>query len=332
MSPAWNLDQLLEPVSEEQPCGEDLEYTLLPALDAFRVFGQSTPYEAVPDWVQVQNQSLEGLKKSRDLRLLAYLGAASLRTDGMASFSWTLAASAAWLETWWDTTYPLVDEDAMLRRNALNCFGDPIATVDGLRRAALVASRQHGRFSLRDVEMASGLVSPAQDEARPDEAQIAAAFAAMPFEELEGLIACVGQTLDSVRRIDQAMRSKGGGEEAAPGFEPLVALLGRMSKVLATHRAARPEAASDEGAAWDEGVEGGGGGTGVPGAVRSREDAIRVLDLVADFFRRTEPSSPVPLFLERAKRLVSKDFLEVLADIAPDALPQARAAGGVRDE
>ena len=68
------------------------------------------------------------------------------------------------------------------------------------------------------------------------------------------------------------------------------------------------------------------------GVIKSREDAIRALDAVAEFFRRNEPSSPVPLFCDRAKRLVSKDFLEVLADIAPEALAQARAAGGVRGE
>ena len=66
------------------------------------------------------------------------------------------------------------------------------------------------------------------------------------------------------------------------------------------------------------------------GAIRSREDAIRALDAVAEFFRRNEPSSPIPLFIDRAKRLVSKDFLEVLADVAPDAVAQARAAGGFR--
>ena len=66
------------------------------------------------------------------------------------------------------------------------------------------------------------------------------------------------------------------------------------------------------------------------GAIRSRQDAIRALDAVAQFFRQHEPSSPIPLFLERAKRLVSKDFLEVLADIAPEAIPQARAAGGLK--
>jgi type VI secretion system protein ImpA len=65
------------------------------------------------------------------------------------------------------------------------------------------------------------------------------------------------------------------------------------------------------------------------GSIRTRQDAIRALDAVADYFRRNEPSSPIPLFVERAKRLVAKDFLEVLADIAPDALAQARAAGGI---
>jgi hypothetical protein len=37
------------------------------------------------------------------------------------------------------------------------------------------------------------------------------------------------------------------------------------------------------------------------------------------------------LFIERAKRLVAKDFLEVLADIVPDAMDQAKAASGIRE-
>src|SRR5262249_55433489 len=44
------------------------------------------------------------------------------------------------------------------------------------------------------------------------------------------------------------------------------------------------------------------------------------------------PSSPIPLFVERAKHLVAKDFLEVLADIAPDALAVAKSAGGLKGE
>jgi hypothetical protein len=35
--------------------------------------------------------------------------------------------------------------------------------------------------------------------------------------------------------------------------------------------------------------------------------------------------------VDRAKRLVAKDFLEVLADVAPEALASAKAAGGIRE-
>jgi type VI secretion system protein ImpA len=101
--------------------------------------------------------------------------------------------------------------------------------------------------------------------------------------------------------------------------------------VLRTQVAAHPE--STTGTAGADGAgESGDSGVPVPGAVKSRQDAIRALDAVAAFFKRTEPSSPIPMFLERAKRLVSKDFLEVLADIAPDAVAQARAAGGLKSQ
>jgi len=84
-----------------------------------------------------------------------------------------------------------------------------------------------------------------------------------------------------------------------------------------------------------DGVEAGGGPAAAAagftgGAIQSRQDAVRALDAMAEYFRRNEPSSPIPLFVERAKRLVAKDFLEVLADIAPDALAVARSAGGLK--
>ena len=64
--------------------------------------------------------------------------------------------------------------------------------------------------------------------------------------------------------------------------------------------------------------------------IKSRQEAIRAIDAAVLFFRRYEPSSPVPLLLERARRLVSKSFMEVLEDIAPEGVPQAKLVGGVR--
>lgn len=331
MSARWEGKELLQPITADQPCGQSLEDTsLLASFDQFRLFGQSTPLEPVPEWGEIRSSALEALTKSKDLRLLAHLGTALLRTDGLPAFAETLAVASEWLASYWTELYPQIDEDAILRRNALNCFADQIAVVDGLRRLPLVSNRQFGTFSLRDLEIASGQVQPSNGEPRPDEARITAAFAAMPLDELVLIQQSAAGALAALRRVDAVMR-EGGGPGAAPDFDPLLAQLTRIDRLLRAQLAARPDAPGAEHADTDAGNGAATTSGGVVGAIKSRQDAIRALDAVSAFFRQTEPSSPVPLFLERAKRLVAKDFLEVLADIAPDALAQARAAGGLRE-
>jgi type VI secretion system protein ImpA len=346
MSARWHGEEgLLEPVSPEHPCGENLEDTeLLASFDTYRLFGQSRPLDAPaeehekripkpadsPEWTEIRDRAGDALRKSKDLRLLAHLSAALLRTDGVPAFAATLNVATQWLEAYWNQVYPLVDEDAILRRNALNCFADPMAIVDRLRRIPLVDSRQHGRFSLRDIDIATHQQQPAEGDTVVDENQIKAAFAAMPIEELTLLHESVSLGVASVRKIDAMMRDAAG-SESTPSFDPLTAQLGRMNQTLRTHLAARtPDAPAAAGAA----AEGGNGAApelAIGGAIRSRQDAIRALEAITAFYRQAEPSSPIPLLLERAKRLVSKDFLEVLADIAPDALSTARAAGGLKE-
>ena len=183
-------------MSAEQPCGQNLDETgLLATFDALRLFGQARSPEAPPDpddkdkesakskvpieWERIRADAIEALAKSKDLRLLAYLGTALLRTDGLSGFTQTLTAASQWLETYWPQVYPLLGEDAIARRNALNCFADPMAVVDRVWRLPLVVSRQHGRYSLRDIEMARGQAVPGPLEAKPDEVAMSA-FAEMP--------------------------------------------------------------------------------------------------------------------------------------------------------
>jgi type VI secretion system protein ImpA len=322
---------LLQPITADQPCGKDLEDTqLLASFDAFRLFGESTPLDPQPKWADIRASALDALTQSKDFRLLAHLGTALLRTDGLPAFAETLSIASEWLTTYWAQVYPQVDGTPNFRRNALNNFADPMAVLDGLRRTPLVSTRQ-GRFSLRDIEISSGKLQPASGEERPDEAQITAAFTAMPLEELTGIHESAKRALAAVKQIEAVMRDQAG-PEAGPSFDALAAQLAAIERVLRGHVAARTHVDLPEG----EGLEGDGGlqtpGGKPLGAIKSRQDAIRALDAVADYFRNTEPSSPIPLFVDRAKRLVSKDFLEVLADIAPEAVSQARAAGGLKSE
>jgi type VI secretion system protein ImpA len=342
----WNGQDLLAPITDDQPCGKNLEDTdTLASLDSYQIFGQSTLEPAKeageparkdarksdrpPNWEGIRDEALTALRTSKDLRLLAYLGVAVLRIEGVPAFTRTLSIASHWLESYWPTVYPLVDEDAVFRQNALNCFADPVAVIDGVRRAPLVSSRQHGRFSLRDLDIVAGLVTPGESETRPDEAQITAAFGATPIDELKSLQASVTGVITSLGAIDAAMRGAAG-SEVAPSFDGLSAQFKKMAAAVGAQLAVHPDGAGTE-AAGDASAEAGSTVMAV-GAIKSRQDAIRALEAAAEFFRRNEPSSPIPLFLDRAKRLVSKNFLEVLADVAPDALPQARSAGGLRDE
>jgi type VI secretion system protein ImpA len=130
--------------------------------------------------------------------------------------------------------------------------------------------------------------------------------------------------------------------QSAPDFVALAKALMRMRKVLAEHLATRvrTNSTSRETNVSEPAAPLGDNTTSVTvtdmgtqtGEIRSREEAIRAIDAAVLFFRKYEPSSPVPLLLERARRLVSKGFMEVLEDIAPDGLAQARIIGGIRGE
>jgi len=319
---------LLEPLSPDCPCGEDLEDTqLLASFDAFRLFGQAVPLASDTEWRAIRDRATETLGKSKDLRVLAYLGSAVLRTDGLNSFAQVLDAASKWLETWWDQAFPRVDEDAVLRRNALSAFADRMAVVDGVRRVALLAHRQLGSLSVRDMEIATGQIPRPEGEGQQvDGAYVNAMLSASSIEELERLRSTLDGCLRSLKSIETLM-SDHAGSDSTPDFSALTPVLTRAMVAIAAHIQSREPVAlpgNSQGApSMDQPVGNGG--------IRSRDDAIRALDAVASFFRTSEPSSPVPMFIERAKRLVAKDFLSVLKDIAPDALAQAKAVGGVRD-
>ena len=331
MASSIDFDALIRPLADADPCGEDLEDTQqMAAIDAFRVFGQSTHLKDEVDWRAIKSASLELLDTCKDFRLLAHLAAAGLRIDGVESLVDSLRVAARWLENYYDTVYPRVDEDAVLRKNALNYFADRMAVIDALRRVPVVSNRQLGSFSLRHVEIAEGNLTPSEDGSEPaaTEAQIAGAFAAAPQEELTQLAGTLGAGVEALKTIEVAMVQKNG-VQAAPDTKPLSDTLARMKEIVARNIRA-PAAEGD--AAGANGAEAATNGGGVPGQIRTREDAIRSLEAVSEFFRRVEPSSPVPLFVDRAKRLIARDFLEVLAELAPDSLSAVKHVGGIRDE
>jgi type VI secretion system protein ImpA len=83
--------------------------------------------------------------------------------------------------------------------------------------------------------------------------------------------------------------------------------------------------------------EAGGGGVvaaaaGAPaqaaGVIRTRDDVLKTLDKLCDYFDRNEPSSPVPILLRRAKRLINKSFMDIVRDMASNGVSQVELLRG----
>ena len=91
-------------------------------------------------------------------------------------------------------------------------------------------------------------------------------------------------------------------------------------------RYAPADAAAADGGAWRRGGAASTGPAGVgfgriavsPGQIASREDALRALGEIADFFRRTEPHSPLSYTLDEAVRRGRMTWPELLAEVVAD--------------
>ena len=171
----WESKELLQPISADPPCGENLEDTRCsrpstrsgctaePSRSKPRPSGEGARRRSKIVTSVPRSGRRSGTGRSRRCRRArifgcsSHLGTAMLRTDGLPAFVEThqrrgpLAGQLLGSDlSRWST------ETAIVRRSALNCFADPIAVIDALRRAPIVSSRQHGTFSLRDIDIATG--------------------------------------------------------------------------------------------------------------------------------------------------------------------------------
>jgi len=337
-----NIDKLLEPVSEESPCGDDLEYD--PEFGELERTAEGKPGHEMgdeiiapepPDWTEVSEAATALFGRTKDLRVATHLANASLNMDGIRGLASGLDLINSLLHEYWDDLHPKLDEedsnDPTLRINSLMPLNGHGEFISSLGSAVLVSSKALGRFSLRDIRLANVEITlpKGDDTPIPDPAHVEAAFLDCELEELTGNSDALNQCVDTLADLESYVREQVGAE-FAPDLSILSSELNKIRGILREQLGRRGVAV--------EPVEGGEAAgeaeaQSMSGEIRSRDDAIRVLGKVSEYFRKNEPSSPVPLLLQRAKRLISKDFMEILRDMAPQGLPDAEKIGGLdRDE
>ena len=325
---AIDLETLLAPVSDEDPAGPDLAYDpqrhrIEQAFDTSVSIDASGIVEqrGDADWRQVMDTIATLAMRTKDLWLGVYFCRAAAESGRLDQVELGVAFIAGLIDRYWDAVHPRLDEYGVeARKSAFDALASVPAFAGPLRRIVYADHARLGRITGEDIARfhrgGEGEEGYGMFRAMLAEAEIRAALT-------EGA-AAVERIEATIHAIDERLMANAGARNATD-FSALYEALSTQRIALRSFVPA--EAAID--LPIEEGVDGAeaeqGGVQPVGGTMRNREDVARVLDLVLDYYRRHEPSSPVPMLVERARGWIGLDFMAVLEDIAPSALVDAQA-------
>ncbi len=339
---AIDVNELLAPIPGGDPAGSDASFSdqfdrireARRADDPGLAQGEWQTELKVADWREAQSLAEDILlRTSKDLQAAAWLGEAAIARHGLEGARDGFDLLHGLLDQYWDGLYPRADEGDLEERasklawfatyasralQAMMLNDDPQAAltlagwldsreVDNLGRQnaeAYQAALDEGRINGETYDSRIQSTSEATIRERVDMVQAAReAFARFSAKTDERL----GRDAPNLAAIDDALK--------------------KIQQIYAKVAAAKGlGVAVAEGDAATEGGEGasyagGGGGASLDlnaGSLASKDAALRALNDIAAFFRRTEPHSPVAYLLERAVTWANMPLEQFLAEIIRD--------------
>lgn len=246
-----DIEQLLAPISEQAPCGEDIAFS--PEVDAISKARQAddptleqgawvTSLKEA-DWKFVASRCAQLIEKnSKDLRLAVWLAEASAKTSSFRGLGDSLMLVSAMCERYWDNLHPLPDEGSCEQRI--------------------------GNLSW----MAARLPQLVKE---------------MPGADLPAVSYCAEAIMQLERVVDDRLGADG------PGFSAARSAIENVIHILGPAAAEASDALSAVTPATHESQQ-------AQGPLQTRANAIAQLRQVADYFRRTEPHSPVAYLADKA--------------------------------
>lgn len=335
------MERLLESFGDDTPSGENLEYeAVFSAMEMAaqpgeeRQIGDTIIEAEEPDYRDISEKAVAVLEQSHDLRAAVILANAELRVNGLEGFAKTTAYIRGCLETYWGSCHPQLDDedddDPTMRVNAVLGLADDKTIVKALRNTPLTRSNAFGRVTLRDIAVAAGEVPPAEDATNIlDAAGVSAAFKDTDAEVLKEFLDNATLAFEHIKAIDAVFDAQTPGQ--GPDLSPLI-------KTLYSAVAKLKEETGGEAVAADDQPEDGAAPqantarSAPSGAITSQRDVEMTIDRILAYYAAHEPSSPLPILLERAKRLVGADFMAIMKDIAPRGIEEAMVVGGIKED
>jgi type VI secretion system protein ImpA len=349
VSPAvLDVDQLVQPLGGERPTGEDLRRDPSPTSVYYKVKdcrttaraterqNQMNGDEQVPvDWKPILMLVPDVLaERSKDLEVAAYFLEALVRETGLAGLRDGFRLVRELVAKYGESLYPEPDEDGVETLVApltgLNGEDGEGTLILPIRQVAITDQSSVGQFGTSDYQQALEIerLSGQQRERRVEHGgvtlsdfrlAVSETSAAFFRELLDDTESCLAEHAELVTVLDATY-----GQFSPPtsNVRRVLEEVRDTIKTVAGDKLALVADAADE--ATDEATTDAPTGAAAAGApapkreLETREDAFKTILKVAEFFRRTEPHSPLSYALERIVRWGRLPLPELMKELIAD--------------
>ena len=329
-----NLETLLNPISLDFPSGPDLEYdsdfmTLEQASQGKpeRQTGEIIVAAEEPNWVDIKQRAGTLLSRTKDLRVVMLFIRSLVKCDGLEGLAsgWKLLHGL--LSNYWETVHPGLDPDEGpdARLNVLAAIGNPDTLLRDVRSVSFVSKGSHPRLSVRDVLIVMGKIPVAGKDGMPTQVETEEI---LRLPENDASVQAMHDVLKTMNGMQIFLGEKVG-YDRIPDMQPLKAILSTVVQLCKSNETSLKTPSDVVGTAVSLDGKTDSVVFPVSGEIQSREDVVRMLEKICEYIERTEPANPAPLFIRRGQRLLTKNFVEIIQDLAPDSLNQIKQITGL---
>lgn len=346
-----DLDRLLQPISAESPAGEDLRedrapasayYTLKDARNNARATERASLFDDGVDllkpWRTVVDLAPGILAhKSKDLEVACWFTESLIRLHGAAGLRDGFRLIHGLIADFWQDLYPFPDEDGLETRLApltgLNGDGGEGTLMAPIRNMGMTNAGDFGSFNLWQYQKARDNTKLTDEDERAMRIDTLG-FSLQDIEDTVheavpefyvDMIATLEETLADYKNLHTLLR--GHCDQHAPPSSNIAALLDEVLRTVRFLSKDKLDALQTQTAATfvlptesghDDASPSGAVGNHDYRAIVHREDALRRLQEVADYFRIHEPHTPLAPGIERLIRWGRMTVAELMMELLPE--------------
>jgi len=345
------IDNLLQPISEDNTVGNDIRedsspaslyYAIKDARNAARAAERNNLFdgnnsEADKHWRKILELAPDILQNhAKDLEIASWFTEALIRRYGFQGLRDGFKLIHGLIEQYWDKLYPLPDEDGIETRVAslsgLNGEGAEGVLIAPIRNIEITQGNEPGPFSYWKYQQALDVEKIIDEESKIDKAT----KLGFSIDDVEHAVCESSETFflnirDDVSEAITSYRETGRMLDEYCGINdspPCSNIINILEDCLGTinhigkHKMPAEDLAGNTTA--DKANDSSAPSTTdsptqTTGPVKSRAEAFKKLTEISEFFRKTEPHSPISYILERAVKWGDMSLNDLIKELIPDS-------------